>query len=179
MIDEVRLERDEYFREQRACLLKFYDLTVELFYEKLAINFGDMPMDQGQSLAEFQKSLFALVSELVKSYQRIVVYFDNNDKLRIEAENVLTKILEARIIVKKYFGKVKLTFIEETEAMISGDRTKIDLAVQKSNETNSTYLENMKPVMIGLQDSLRQYLTALNRFLKPGEISQIPKDLFL
>ena len=74
-------EHEEYLREQRACLLKFYDFAIEFMYQKLAVNFGDFPMDNGQSMADFQRSFFDLVSNLLKSYQRIVVYFAREDKL--------------------------------------------------------------------------------------------------
>jgi archaellum component FlaC len=178
MIAEARLERGEYQREQKACLLKFYDLAIELFYEKLTANFGDFPMDQGQSLADFQSSFYELVSNLLKSYQRIVVYFESSNKLCIEAGNVVNQALGARRVMKRRFGKVKFALIDETQAIGSEDKKRIDNAVKASNEAVAAYSSEMQPVIRETRQSLQSYLTALNEFLRPGEPPRIPQDMF-
>ena len=177
-IEKSRDEKGEYLRKQRASLLRFYDLSIELFYEKLSVNFGDFPSDKGQSLVKFQESFFELASNLLKSYQRIVIFFNHDAKVRAGAENTLNQILKARIVVKDYFGKVKITLIEETQAFISGDNKNIEEAVKATNEANTDYWNAMRPVMDELRKSLIIYLTALNEFLRPNELEKIPIEMF-
>lgn len=176
-IAQARLAREEYLHEQKSCLLQFYDLAIELMYEKLAVSFGDLPMDQGESLMGFQTSFHKLVSDLIKSYQRIVVYFDHEDDLRVEAESVLARALEARGVVKKHFGKLKIALIAEDKAFASGKG--IEAAVEVTNEFSEAYWGAMHPVIAELQLSLRRYLTALNGFLRPDEQTKIPSAMFV
>ena len=179
-IAEIRNERDEYFREQRACLLKFYDLSIEFHYEKLAVNFGDFPFisDDGQSMFEFQKSFYEKVSELIKSYQRIVVYFDDKSKVRINAEKILLQVLQARMVMKKHFGAVKITAIEENQAMQSQDKSRIKEAVEASDKADEKYWTPMEPIVEEFFESLKQYLTAVNKFLRPNEFPKVPSGMF-
>ena len=104
-IQEIRTTRDEYLREQRNYLLKFYDLAVEFYYEKLAVNFGDIIVEDGKPLVIFQESFHKNVIELIKSYQRIVVYFDDKAKVRVASENFLLQAIKARTVMKKYFER--------------------------------------------------------------------------
>jgi hypothetical protein len=176
-IAQARLEKEEYLREQKSCLLRFYDLAIELMYEKLAVNFGDLPMDQGKSLAGFRNSFYELISNLIKSYQRIVVYFSHDDNLRVEAESVLTQALEARRVFKKYFAGVTIAFLNESQAFLSCEN--MNVSVEATNAANDQYWNAMRPVITEMQHSLRRYLTALNGFLRPNEQSQVPPAMFL
>jgi hypothetical protein len=177
-ISEIESKREEYLREQRACLLKFYDQSIELFYDKLSISFGDIPLDKGASLAEHQKSYYQLVSELLKSYQRIVIYFGNNEKVRIEAEKTLIQILETRKVMKKNFGKIKFSILDEENAILNNDKEKYGEMVKKSDEAVSIYWDAMSPIMDKLRICLQAYLTELNLFLHPDEIPVVPEGMF-
>ena len=169
-IAEIKAERDEFFREQRASLLKFYDLAVEMYYERLAVNFGDFTMEEhGKQLGIYEKSFYETISNLMKGYQRIVIYFDDKEKVRRTAENLLLQILKARSVMKKHFGKVKLSFID-----MSND---FDVGEPAFRKANTEYWNSMNPVMIELFDALREYLTELNRCLRPGEFPRIPLGL--
>lgn len=177
-IQEIRTGRDEYFREQRNYLLKFYDLAVEFYYEKLAVNFGDIIVEDGKPLVIFQESFHKNVIELIKSYQRIVVYFDEKAKVRVASEKFLIQAIEARKIMKKHFGKIKTTSINEANPSIMADKERYRKAVEDSNQANDVYWKAMDPIMDKSLDDLRQYLTALNEFLRPQEIPNIPKGMF-
>ncbi|MBE3142114.1 MAG: hypothetical protein IMZ53_16200 [Thermoplasmata archaeon] len=177
-IAEIRSQRDTYLHDQKTCLLRFYDLLIDFYYEKLTINFGDFPIDQGQSLATFQSSFFVNVSEIMKSYQRIVLYFDNQASVRIHAENALNQVLNARVVMKKHFGKVKICCIDENLMWVSGNKSKADEIVEAANIANRAYWDAMNPITAKLSDSLRLYLTSLNEFLHPGEFPNIPKGMF-
>lgn len=177
-IAEISSERDTYLREQKACLLKFYDLLIDFYYEKLTVNFGGFPIDEGQSLAKFQESFFENISEIMKSYQRIVLYFDNKATVRIHAENTLTQVLNARIVMKKYFGKVKIHSIDENLMWLSGDKSQANEILNAADVANKAYWDAMKPIIEKMSDSLRLYLTSLNEFLRPSELPNIPKGIF-
>ena len=177
-IQEIRTGRDEYLREQRNYLLKFYDLAVEFYYEKLAVNFGDIIVEDGKPLVIFQDLFHKNVIELIKSYQRIVVYFDDKAKVRVTSEKFLLQAVEARKVMKKYFGRIKTTLINEMNPSTMADKEKYKKAVQDSNRAGDEYWKAMKPIMDESFDDLRQYLTALNEFLRPEEIPNIPKGMF-
>ena len=172
-IAEIKAERDEYFREQRACLLKFYDLSIELYYEKLAVNFGDFTYEEhGKPLRVFEESFYEKISNVMKSYQRIVVYFDDKAAVRVSAEKLLTQVLKARSVMKKHFGKVKITFINMTnspESFTAGESA--------ARKANAEYWGAMNPVIEELYNALREYLTALNEFLRPDDFPKIPLGL--
>ncbi len=177
-VKSVYDSRKSFSNRQQYEVLKFYDLATEFFYEKLAVNFGDFPMDNGKSIFLYQESFSKNVFNLVKSYQRIVVFFENENKLRMFAEKVLVQALEARQILKKHFGKVKVTIVEEEVAHKSGDRSWVEEAVESANEANKTFWNAMKPVLESYQDSLRYFLTELNLYLRPAENTKIPEAIF-
>jgi hypothetical protein len=147
VIQEIRNERDEYFREQRNCLLKFYDLAVEFYYEKMSVNFGDIVIGDGKPLVSFQDSFNKNVIELIKSYQRIVVYFDDKSEVRIESEKFLHQALKARKILKKHFGKIKSTLIHEVDPSTFADKAEYKKAVEDSVRVDSEYWKEINPIM--------------------------------
>jgi hypothetical protein len=167
--------KTDYEQQRRQWLLSFYDSSVEMLYEKFSVNFGDLPSDEGRSLFEFQQSFRVLAASMVKEYQRIVLYFENEDPLRINAESVLNAALEAESVVRRRFGRIKITLLEEVAAFKSGERQRMEEAVAKSNEANKVYWDDMRPIVTTFRDALRQYLTFVNLFLrKDSEIdSQI------
>ncbi|MFO7972691.1 MAG: hypothetical protein R6U40_13215 [Desulfobacterales bacterium] len=136
-----------------------------MMYEKFSANFGDFPFDEGRSLFEFQRSFKVVVSSMVKEYQRIVLYFEHQDPLRINAEKVLNAALKAESVFKKRFGQIKITFMEESAAFESDDRQRKEEAVAKSNEANKVYWDDMRPIVESFHDALRHYLTFVNKFL--------------
>ena len=167
--------KTDYEQQRRQWLLSFYDSSVEMLYEKFNVNFGDFPSDEGRSLFEFQRTFRVLAASMLKEYQRIVLYFENEDPVRINAESVLNAALEAESIVRKRFGHIKITFVEEAAAFKSGELQRIDVAVAKSNEASKVYWDEIRPIVATFRDALRQYLTFVNQFLrKDSEIdSQI------
>lgn len=158
--------KTDYEQQRRHWLLSFYDSSIEMLYEKFSVNFGDFPSDDGHSLFEFQQSFRRIVVSMMKEYQRIVLYFEHEDPLRVNAEKVLSAVLEADSVFKKQFGQIKITSLEEAAAFKSGDRQRIDEAVPKTNDANKVYWEQMHPIADSFRDALRQYLTFVNQFLR-------------
>lgn len=157
--------KTDYEQQRRQWLLSFYDSAIEIMYEKFSVNFGDFPSDNGKTLFEFQQSFRVLVASMVKEYQRIILYFEHQDPLVLNAEKVLNAVLKADSVVKKRFGNIKLTFIEEAAAFRSDDCQWKEEAVTKSNEANKVYWDEMRPIVETFHNALRQYLTFVNRFL--------------
>ena len=164
----AKLQTD-YEQQRREWLLAFYDSSVEMLYEKLGARFGDMPIDQGQSLFQFQQSFGALVSSLVKRYQRIVLYFQHEHPLREQAEKTLNEALEAQTIFRRRFGSIKIAFLEEDAAQKSGSRKSVEAAVEATNLANKDYWDDIRPVVERFRSALNQYLVHLNQFLRGDE----------
>jgi hypothetical protein len=177
-IGEIRAIRDIYNQEQKEVLLNFYDLLVDFFYEKIAVNFGDFPVGDGESIAQFNHSFIDTAPKLLKSYQRIVIYFESDAKVRVSAENALNEVLQARKVMKNFSGKLIISHIKESEAMKSGNRSKIELAVKESDIVNDEYWNSMKPIADRLRVYMIAYLTELNKFLRPSEIPNLLPNLF-
>lgn len=160
--------KTDYEQQRRQWLLSFYDSSVEMLYEKFGVSFGELPSDDGRSLFEFQQSFRILLASMVKEYQRIVLYFEHEDPLRVNAEEVLNKALEAELVFRRRFWQVKITLMEETAAFTSGERQREDEARAKSNEANKAYWDDMRPIVANFRDALCRYLTFVNQFLKNG-----------
>ena len=177
-IAEIKIDRDEYFREQRSCLLAYYDLAVDIYYNNLVVSFGDRIVDDGQPLVAFQESFLDNIIQLIKSYQRIVVFFDLSADVRVHAEEYLLLALEAQKVMKKKFWKIKKTLIAETRAWESGDKAEYSVAVKASDEASTEYWNDMKPIIEKSRDALGLYLTSLNLFLRPDELPKISSKIF-
>jgi hypothetical protein len=158
--------KTDYERQRRDWILAFYDSAVEMLYEKLSVNFGEMPYDDGRSLFEFQQSYGALLASMLKEYQRIVLYFEYNDPLRVSAEEVITAVLGTRRLFRERISKLKSALIEEGLALRAGNRQQMDEAVKKSNAAAKAYWDVMGPATEAFQSSLRTYLTNVNKFLR-------------
>ncbi|MEW6239262.1 MAG: hypothetical protein AB1564_00440 [Chloroflexota bacterium] len=178
-IAEVRTEKSEYLHEQRACLLKFCDLSIELFYEKLTINFADFDSsDVGKEYKDFRNSTFELISSLIKSYQRIVIYFGHEERIRADAEALLNLFLKARTVIKDHLTGISLAAFQNHQTLMSGDVQKTKAAYQEFAKMNSDYRRALYPIITTLQELLKNYLTELNKFLRPNESPQLPDNLF-
>ena len=80
--------------------------------------------------------------------------------------------------MKKYFGPLKLRAIDENLVWLSGDNSKEDEAVAEADKASRVYWNAMNPIIGEMSDALKLYLTELNKFLRPGELPNIPKGMF-
>lgn len=128
-IKSIYERRKTFSRRQQTEVLKCYDLATEFYYERLAVNFGDFPMDQGKSLFLYQEAFLKNVFYLMKTYQRIVVFFEDENPLRVQTEQVLVQAAAARSVLKEHFGKVKFRILEEEAARASSDRSWVEQTV--------------------------------------------------
>lgn len=112
-IDIQKNSHLDYMEDRKGVLLSFYDEVTTFQYELMAVNFGDFPFDEGKSLYEYQVRFYKSVAEILKSYQRLVVYLDPNFELLTFANNITTSVIECRKVVKENFGNIKSTSVEE------------------------------------------------------------------
>ncbi len=163
-----------YISERKSALLRFYDEISSFHYEIMAVNFGDFPMDGGQSLFDYQTSYYKAVAEILKSYQRLVIYLPNDSVLLGQANAITNNVIESRKILKDNFGSIKSTSIKEQHAHINfktDGKEAYSLAVQESDVANSNYWALMRPLVESYREIYQHYLLNLNVYLKESEIN--------
>ncbi|NQY26681.1 MAG: hypothetical protein HRT92_05830 [Piscirickettsiaceae bacterium] len=163
-----------YISERKLALLKFYDEISSFHYELMAVNFGDFPMDDGQSLYEYQSNYYKAVAEILKSYQRLVIYLPNDSILLGTANSITNNVIDSRKILKSHFGSIKSTSIKENQAyaniQIDGRELYV-LATKEADVANNNYWVLMKPLAESYREIYQHYLTNLNTYLKGSEIN--------
>jgi hypothetical protein len=163
-----RTESKKEFKERKVeLLMNYYDNITEFKYEVLAINFGEMPSDTGKSLWEYQQKFFKLITQIIKSYQRLVVYIQPESKILLHADKLTTSVLECRKTNTKYFGRVKFCSIEEHQALMQGDNTSYGKAVANTNKAIKDYNDNINLNIKLFIEYYKKFLTELNEFVKP------------
>ncbi|MGY5832878.1 hypothetical protein ACXHQJ_22850 [Vibrio vulnificus] len=92
-----------YEKEKNTELLGFYDKVTEFRYEYLAVNIGNFPMDDGKSLFDFQQRFHLQVVEVLKQYQRLVVYLEQDSNLLSVAEILTNIVLKTDKVMRAKF----------------------------------------------------------------------------
>ena len=169
---DVKTEiRKSFSQEQKTELLRFYDVSTEFRYEYLSVNFGNFPQDDGQSLYKYQQQFHAKVTEILKSYQRLVVYLQSSNKMLCYAEKMANLSLEADKVMKRKFYQIKKTSINESIAyaatMKDASKDSYHQAVDEANKANKDFWSEMKPVANEYIELYQKYLTELNAYLTP------------
>ncbi|BFN31069.1 hypothetical protein VHTUMSATKI_12640 [Vibrio harveyi] len=107
MFDLQTENMKSFSQEQKLELLGFYDSSTEFRYEFLSVNFGNFPPDQGESLYEYQQKFHIKVTEILKGYQRLVVYLPPDTKLLSLAHGLVQLALQADKVMKSNFYQIK------------------------------------------------------------------------
>ena len=173
-LEIVRDAHVALINERKEVLIKFYDQVTSFLYELLVVDFGDFPMDEGQSLFKYQNDFDKAIAEILKTYQRVVIYFPLNSKLLSKALTIANDALEARNALKKKFGAIKFTSVEEqiSYANIVGQNKQIyKEAVEAANEASKKYWSLMNPIAISFKDHYRSFLTELNEYLQGTDLN--------
>jgi len=163
-----------YISERKSALLKFYDEISSFHYELMAVNFGDFPMDGGQSLYDYQTNYYKAVAEILKSYQRLVIYLPSDSDLLVQAHEITNNVIESRKVLKSNFGSIKTTSIKEHHAYANvqtNGKDQYNLAVNEADIANNNYWVLMKPLVKSYRDIYQHYLSSLNHYLKESEIN--------
>tara|TARA_R110001583_G_scaffold174257_1_gene328694 strand:+ start:711 stop:1400 length:690 start_codon:yes stop_codon:yes gene_type:complete len=163
-----------YINDRKTYLVGFYDEITAFNYELMAVNFGDFPMDGGKSLFEYQKNFDKAASEILKAYQRLVIYLPPESKLLTVGNELTSNVLESRRILTKNFGSIKSTVAAEEEAyslIPRNGKIHYKAAVASANEANKNYWAQMKPLAEELRVLYQTYLTELNLYLRKSELN--------
>jgi uncharacterized membrane-anchored protein YhcB (DUF1043 family) len=163
-----------YISERKSALLKFYDEISSFHYELMAVNFGDFPMDGGQSLYDYQTNYHKAVAEILKSYQRLVIYLPNDSVLLGQANAITNNVIDSMKVLKSNFGSIKTTSIKEHQAYANVQTDGKDayvLATEEANVANNQYWKLMKPLAQSYKEIYQHYLSSLNKHLKESEIN--------
>ncbi|MGF1761098.1 hypothetical protein L4D76_24895 [Photobacterium sagamiensis] len=165
--------RKSFSQEQKQELLRFYDAATEFRYEFLAVNFGNFPQDEGQSLYEYQQNFHVKVTELLKIYQRLVIYLEKGQQALNLAQELVALSLEADKVMRAKFYPLKKSFVNESiayaEAKNSGFKEHFERAVDDTDKANKEFWDQMKPITHKYVDQYGAYLTELNVYLNAGK----------
>jgi hypothetical protein len=156
-------ERSAIAGNQRAATLQFLDACTDLLLGKLQINLGDLPIDGGNSLAKYQQSVADLSVDVLKHYYRLLVYLESASPIAAAAGAFITNAWKFRPVFRTHFGRVKLAFIDEGEAV--GTDRYAD-AVKGSDAASEAYYAAAKPLLNGMADSLTRLVSAINEQFK-------------
>ena len=149
--------RTAFSDQQRKAFFQFFDHCGELLSDKLIVNPGDLPMDQGQSLVKHQQTVMDMFTAIVLDYNRVVLYCEPGSELPSIAEKVVKSSLEIRKAFRKHFGTLKLRLIEESECYGSGDKDAIHRAVEAANEAARKCHEAIKPPQDAMQTHFSEF----------------------
>ena len=164
----LRFSRDvktDYERERRSTLLAFHDSAIDLLYESLSANFGDYPVDGGKSLFRYQKTFTHTVSSILKTYQRLILYFPAASALLKHANEIADAAIECRKVAKGRLGPAKDALRKEDLAHRSQNHQHYKDAVALSNTVNAAYWGEMRPFADRLREAFRNYIANANVFL--------------
>jgi len=163
----------EYVGDRKRTLINFYDEISTFHYELMAVNFGDFPMDSGKSLFQYQQNFYKATAEILKAFQRLVIYLPQNSELLTVANEITVNIIESRKILKNNFGSIKTTMISEEESyksIVGNDKSAYKAAASAADKANSEYWGKMKPLAESFRRMYQVYLSELNKYLRASEM---------
>lgn len=152
--------------KQELHLLGFHDTALEILHERYTVNFGDLPMDEGKSLFEFQTKFHENIVTLLREFQRMSLFIPKNKKLVSCAYEMVLAAIESKGVFKKNYGAVKSTMINEVLAYSSGDKAAYKEAVGEANSANNKYWSEMSPHIKSFQTSFEAFANELSAFLE-------------
>lgn len=169
---DIHLSQDKkkkYSDRKIELFLEFYDHVTEFRYESLVVEFGNFPSDEGKALFEYNEKFNNSVVEIMKCYQRLVVYTPPGEQILYHAEQLTYSVLGAREVLGKRFFPLKIALIKEREAMVSGVREDIEETVKLSDKASSEFWGDMNPNIDCFTDYYQKFISDLNEFVKPDE----------
>ncbi|WP_274006301.1 hypothetical protein, partial [Vibrio parahaemolyticus] len=122
------------------------------------------------STTPFQQRFHLQVVEVLKQYQRLVVYLEQDSNLLSVAEILTNIVLKTDKVMRAKFPALKQSSVEESvayaEAISSGEKTHYYSAVEKTDRANSEFLTDFRPLSQEFVTEYAKYLSGLN-----GEIT--------
>jgi hypothetical protein len=163
--------------KEREALLTFFEDCLILINEKLTFNFGDMTYDEGKFLIEYQRSLDHLFTRIIVDYHRLLLYFSAEDQLLNAAVSLVQAVIEVRKIYRKNFSKFKKSLMEESEAIVSGDKKAFHARATETDVASDEYYSYLNPAVDKLRTTFGEYIHALNIHFKSMGSIKMPESL--
>ena len=165
-----------FINERRDMLIKFYDEITSFQYELLIVNFGDFPMDDGQSLFKYQNAYRKAVAEILKAYQRLVIYLPKGSELLAKAQTVTNCAIDSRKVFTSKFGPIKTSALNEqfcysNYAQGGQNKQEYKAAIDAANKASNEYWKLMGPIVKSFRGQYQSYMTELNQYLQSDEIN--------
>lgn len=158
--------------KQELHLLAFHDTSLELLYECYAVNFGDLPMDEGKSLFEFQAKFHENIVTLLREFQRMTLFIPKNTALASSAYEMVLAAIASKDVFNRNYGAVKATAISEAFAYSSGNKDEYREAVEEANSANKKYWSEMGPHIKSFRTSFEVFVNEISAFLEKPHDSQ-------
>lgn len=156
----------ELRRNQQTALLAFYDVAIELLHQRFIVNFGDFPMDQGKSLFAYQQVLNKNIVELLRTYQRLVVFLGNESDLSNHAHHMVKGAIKAHGAIKGNFGTLKTTALNEELAYRPDGEPEYELAAAKANKANAEFWGAVTPFVTEYTEASEKFIGELASFIR-------------
>jgi len=172
---ELKLVIEQQSRLQEKsheALVEFFEDCICLEGDKLNINLGDLPIDGGKSLFDYQNSIDKLFRKTYSDYHRLLLYFKDDAQVVRCAGDLLLAVMEIRKVFKEMFPAAKISLTKEGEAYMLRraehiqDRTDVRSAVAKSDIAAKAYYEKINPARDKMRMAFGKYLQALNSYFE-------------
>jgi hypothetical protein len=151
---------------QQKHLLAFYDVAIELLHERYAVNFGDLPSDNGKSLFSFQERFNSNIVSLLREYQRLLLFIPSDCPLIKSADDMVGAAIKSQDVFKANYGAVKMSSVAEQQAYSSGDKSLYHQAVKDADVANEKYWSEIRHHIEAFRKSLEIFIHEVLSFLQ-------------
>jgi hypothetical protein len=159
--------------KRNESIIQFFEDSMALYHEKLILNVADGPIDGGVGLMEYQTSMAHLFTKIFSDYYRLLLYFDNDDKILASSYKLAETVQEVRKVFKESFWDYKKALIEEDheakKAMAlkaMGKDSPAYAAAARTNKAAKIYYEKMNGPVNEVNTALIEYIAILNDYFK-------------
>jgi|GEM_PF-2410304 len=153
---------------ERSAIVDFFDDCVDLIFGKVQTNFGDIPIDTGRSLVDYQTGVRELLVTIYKKYHRLILYLKPGSEIASAAEKFVRASAKFGAAFKKHFGPLKMALIEEGVASPKEDRSKYSTAVSATDAAAKSYHAAIEPFTSEMSEALRGLMVAVNKHFRAG-----------
>ncbi len=150
---------------ERNAIVDFFDECVELIFGKVQVNFGELPIDSGRSLVDYQTGVREQLVMILKKYHRLILYLKPGSEIASAAQKFVTGSIGFGAAFRKHFGRLKAALIEEGQKI---DRGEYSAAVSATDAAAKTYHSAIEPFTNAMSEALRDLMVAGNKHLRAG-----------
>ena len=163
---------------ERSAIVDFFDECVELIFGKVQTNLGELPIDSGRSLFEYQTEVSDQLVMIIKKYHKLNLYLKPGNEAASAAAKFVTASIGFGAAFKKNFGGVKAALLEEGLAVqnlsaqklgaVRVDRSEYSAAVSATDDATKKYYTAIQPFTSVMSEAMRDLMVAGNKHLREG-----------